>query len=468
MKKIKWMLIGTGGVLILWLLFNQFDAPEPKNVFSREDLRASYFGPDNGFYLLWGLVEPPEVDITSPETMGKYRAIFDPPGETDNFKRLKEFDAAKYKGGYKPFFKKLTNLQNLFVKKGEISWKQLESMNLKKMLPLDPDLNVLIERYRKLISAEDFQDFTEFHYLSPIPNLLTFLHVSRLYTAIHGVGALEGNWEENVSALFDQIDGTKKMIKGGRILVLNLVAKAVIIRTLNAVTYLMNRKECPGEVYELVTRRMPELQYEEFGSRDSFVGEFLAMGSVVSRGKAAIAFKFGEEFTFMEKLMVLLTYQRNRVSRMHYEYIKRCIDYESIPPHQWEGGFEAINMPRTRGAFWWFHNPGGKMLNDYWNANLSNVIHRSYRLKSIYDMVRIAAELHLHYSPDKPVQEILNSLTVYREIKDPCSGKPYRWNDEKQVLYGIGTDRKDDGGVKTKDLSSLNTDHPVPVILYVK
>ena len=69
MKKIKWILIGLGGILVLWILFNQIDGPKPKNVFTVGDLRASNFDPGNGFYILWGLIEPPEVDITSPEVI---------------------------------------------------------------------------------------------------------------------------------------------------------------------------------------------------------------------------------------------------------------------------------------------------------------------------------------------------------------------------------------------------------------
>ena len=258
------------------------------------------------------------------------------------------------------------------------------------------------------------------------------------------------------------------MIKGSRILVLNLVAKAVMIRTLHAVSYLMNRKECPQSVYQMVIQRMPALQYKEFVTRDSFVGEFLAMGSVVSRGKVTIAFKIGEAFSLWEKIVVFLTYKRNRVSKMHLEFIKRCINFEKTPPFKWESGIESINMPRTKGGFWWLHNPGGKVLNYYWNANLSKVIFKSYRLKSVYDMVRIAAELRLNYSPDKPVQEILDGLDVYQKLIDPCSGKPYRWNNQKQILYGIGADRKDNDGIQLKDWNDIHTDHNVPVILYIK
>ena len=79
----------------------------------------------------------------------------------------------------------------------------------------------------------------------------------------------------------------------------------------------------------------------------------------------------------------------------------------------------------------------------------------------------ISAELHLHYDPDKPVQEILNSLESYK-VLDPCSGKPYKWNDEKQLLYSIGIDREDNGGITNPYPGSVGVDFALPVILYLK
>ena len=72
-------------------------------------------------------------------------------------------------------------------------------------------------------------------------------------------------------------------------------------------------------------------------------------------------------------------------------------------------------------------------------------------------MTRISAELHLNYTPGKPVQDILNGLETYQTLLDPCSGKPYIWNGQKQILYSLGIDRDDYGG-KGYPITSLDTD----------
>jgi hypothetical protein len=120
---------------------------------------------------------------------------------------------------------------------------------------------------------------------------------------------------------------------------------------------------------------------------------------------------------------------------------------------------------RKGGFFWWLRNPVGKIVLDMAAANLGAIVFKSHRVKSLYDMTRISAELHLRYDPGKSVQENLNLLATYQTM-DPCSGKPYIWNDEKQVLYSVGFDRVDGGGLY--DRTTVQTDIVLPCVLYIR
>lgn len=77
--------------------------------------------------------------------------------------------------------------------------------------------------------------------------------------------------------------------------------------------------------------------------------------------------------------------------------------------------------------------------------SLKTAIYKTTILKSLYDLTRISAELHLRYSPEKSVEDILPQLEAYKTT-DPCSGQPYLWNQDKKILYGIGPDRIDNRG----------------------
>jgi hypothetical protein len=145
--------------------------------------------------------------------------------------------------------------------------------------------------------------------------------------------------------------------------------------------------------------------------------------------------------------------------------MSKLLKYEKTPPYQWETDLKAPKKLAS-GWFWWLQNPMGKVfLDNIGHPSFKSIILKSYISKTHYDMLRISAELHLNYTPAKSVTEILSGLETYKEL-DPCSGKPYIWNDEKQILYSIGTDRKDDNGKEQRHF--ISGDFVIPVILYLK
>lgn len=73
------------------------------------------------------------------------------------------------------------------------------------------------------------------------------------------------------------------------------------------------------------------------------------------------------------------------------------------------------------------------------------------------------AELHMNYSAERNVTDILKELDSYK-THDPCSGKPYAWNKKKGILYSIGTDRVDNEGADNPH-TWTDTDFAIPVVL---
>ena len=65
-------------LLVIWIVVNQFDAKLNPNLFTIKDIPGASFDNSNGFYILWALGEPPDVDIMSDEVIEKYRKLFDP------------------------------------------------------------------------------------------------------------------------------------------------------------------------------------------------------------------------------------------------------------------------------------------------------------------------------------------------------------------------------------------------------
>ena len=90
------------------------------------------------------------------------------------------------------------------------------------------------------------------------------------------------------------------------------------------------------------------------------------------------------------------------------------------------------------------------------------MIRETQQALALYDLVRISAALHLEDNPGEPVEKVLERLPAYKTI-DPCSGKPYKWHPQKRMLYSIGTDRMDNGGVM--DWKTATSDFALPVRL---
>jgi len=444
-------------LLVLYTVFNQFDVGEPTPGFSLKDIPPATFDRNNGFYRLFSLVYPENVDIELDEVFDRVRQLFDP--QFDNDKYLEEQDPSMYKKMYSPFYKKYRQLGRLELPtmSVEADWTRYVLSIKERIKKVRSDLTVFLARYQKLIDCKVFEDFTLIRAESPVPNLLAWLHAARLYTAVNLLDAAEGNWEQGASNLLDHLDFGKRTVKGIRVMITNLIGKAVTRLSIRAIASLMNQKECPKEVFQLVLDRTPPLKYEEFGSGTSFIGEALVIMSF---------YKFEmKDKSLLERLLYSLFFQENRVKKVHYVYMSKLLKYEKTPPYQWESDLEPPKKFAS-GWFWWLQNPMGKIfLDNIGHHSFKNIILKSYISKTYYDMLRISAELHLNYTPDKPVLEILNGLETYKEI-DPCSGKPYIWNEEKQILYSIGIDRKDDNG--TEQRYTFDGDYVIPVILYLR
>ena len=90
------------------------------------------------------------------------------------------------------------------------------------------ELAFLIERLRKLNNSSVFEDFTPFTYDAPVPNLLTWLKVSRLHTMNLALEALKGKWEPAGNDLLRQLTFSKMGGRGNRILITNLIGKVIM------------------------------------------------------------------------------------------------------------------------------------------------------------------------------------------------------------------------------------------------
>jgi hypothetical protein len=271
--------------------------------------------------------------------------------------------------------------------------------------------------------------------------------VSKLYTVLLVKEAVEGSEEGSVSSLLKQLKFSKKLIKSARSPAVNHAGKIIMQVSLKGINSLMNRDGCSPEIFSCVFEFLTPITYEEYGSRNGFIGLYLAydwwfnnqLDKNIERGNIEIGSRLGR--------VARLFLQTQRTLNYYFAYISKCIDYEKRPPFEWESAqitAESIN----KGLFWWLRNPAGKLVfsdKNYLKPDLTNRISASIETKIIYELARISAEIHLSHANGEPAEKIPGKLESYRAL-DPYSGKPYKWSRDKGILYSMGPNRKDDGG----------------------
>jgi hypothetical protein len=458
-------------LVVLYLLFNQIDAKLQPGLLKAQETPVAYFNKDNGYYRLWSLSEADEVNIEADAIITKYRKLGDPSQNLDV--NIDAHNADRAQAYRKSGIAKLKTLETQVSIRGK-SWTNHPTNSnedwiekiLAKRVEVNTSMDVLkvwLQRYQKLIDAKVFEDFSQARFDTPIPNLLAWLVTAKVYNVINMLDAVDGNWQHGVANILNHVSFGKRTQSGSLVLITNLVGKAVTAHSLYSLAAIMNHKDCPKEAYQQVLDGLPSIEYMEFGCSRSFRGEGLFFPSLLYNNVDSDGF----QASFGEKVLKFLLLQKNRTYNYHLKMIKRLLDFEKTVPYQWK---EPLNMPGNlaTGWVWWLRNPMGKIWLDHMDYGaLTNAIKKSYRLKAYYDILRISAELHLKYSNNssQPVSAILGELETYRSL-DSCSGKPYRWDEQKQVLYSIGTDREDDGGIE--DLNTYEKDFVIPCILYVK
>ena len=455
-KNVFQVILPVAVFFFLFFVVNQLDTSKPADMFTQEDLVPATFDKSNGFYRLWTLGEPADIDVESEAVINKYRKLFDP--GFDNEVYWRQFDYRAYRRGAIEITEEIRVDMEFPTGIRPDIWKYLMSpeANIKELQQAHP---VLLERYQELIDTPSVEDFSPpFRWSLPIFNHLAWLRIAKLYVAVNAKNAIEGQWEQGVTNLVAHTVFSRKIVNGSRILITNLIGKAVASLSLQMLAALMNRDDCPREVYNQILQGLPPLQPGDFGTKNSFIFETLAFDQYLERGIIDETREYGN---FFKSLAYKFFTQKNRTLKHFYQHIKEIIDYETTPPFQWES--EIPEVRKSKSTFWWFINPGGRLIADQWYSNFHSILLRTYKVRAFYDITRISAELHLKDDPGKPVEEVLKQLDTYNQTMDPCSGKPYAWDSQKQILYGIGPDRNNDNG--KYDAAAFDTDFTLLVRL---
>lgn len=443
------------GGIVAFIALNLFDSEAVQNPITPPNLKPASLAADNGFYILWLLAEPAETEIAARSAIMPIRALFDP--GYDNERTIAAYVETKIsKARSSQAWKEFSPPFPADTDPAGKDWFPFFTDNRQAVVKQKEQYAVLLSRYERLLASPRIEDFTLPRDDAPLPNLVMWMKVAKLSTGIQIVQALDGQWAEAASALIAQVDLCRRSISNSRALVFNLVGKAVMTQSLRALACLLSQEACPPAVMSQVLGGLAPLTYAEFGTRQGFTFEYLAMADQIDRIESGRLREDDLDLPLPGYLGPLLL-NSNRTKQYFAEYWNKMIEYESKPPHTWPA-LTALGYTRQSSHFlWWVRNPVGKIVADIAIPNMEGVARRSYALKARHDLVRISAELHLKRRAGQSAGALLPSLESYRAL-DPYSGRHYIYNEGNGVLYSIGPDRVDGGGIEKLMRSSMDSD----------
>ncbi|MCP4150546.1 MAG: hypothetical protein GY757_22560 [bacterium] len=449
MKRIKVILLAVILIPVLIFLALNIDIGSVPGDFTQRDLKPASLEKDNGFYRYLTLVEPAEVDVETAGIREKYRTLCAPDFEEQQENENTGADtwgSPQKLGDYLKNRKKINKETDVMSNTADFSYYDTKDVvtvlipRLKAIEKLVPRYDYLLRRYERLINSPKIEDFrTPAQEMPKLPITLLY-RLMRFYSALKINQALKGDWPGAIRGLLAQLDFGKRLADGSRFLGPNFNGKAVMRYSVAALNGLMNHKECPKEVYTQIFEGMPPLKPSQYRLGWAYVGHYLYLKNEIKK-----------EAQGADKILRFFCLQENRTMKYCLDYVNLLMKYEKIPMYKWKLGIKGLAWKQlSNHKLWWVRNAVGKQYADT-RLSIRTFTYRVFSIKTYYDLTRLSAELHMAYTPDKPVKEILENLESYKE-PDPCSGKPYMWNEKESLLYGVSMDGKDNKGSTRNNL----------------
>lgn len=424
-------------LVLIYFGYSIYHGGKVRGAFTEKDLEPASFKPTNGFYLFLALPEPPGVDIHSPEVIDKYRVIYDPGFKKKNVPKqtASNRDSPPGNRDYKGSFFKI-----LKIMEREHYYGGLFSGERKKILSFKKELSFLLERYRRMINVEIFEDFT-----GPDFDLISFPYqpymcTSGLFLAVNVCDALDGKWETAVENILKQVVFLKKFLKTARHEHYN-ISRYILTTVLRDLGRLIDHESCPPSLFSRVFKEMPPLSKQDFLPGNSLISFYLYFAN------------------YLDNIPFWKIYiQKERAKQYYVDYCQATIAYERECPYQRKSSwYDILRKFRSQRKKILFIGVDRLLKNLQFTRvefpRYSN-IQSTYSARALYDLVRLSAELRLKYDPGKTIVENLEGLDTYKRI-DPFSGESYKYSRERKVLYSFGRDCKDNNGAV-----SFNTAKP--------
>jgi hypothetical protein len=298
---------------------------------------------------------------------------------------------------------------------------------------------------------------------------------ARLFAASRVLDALDGGWLAAGAELLAAANAGFELIASGRTLAVNSLGKSMIELSLQALSSLLNRPECPREFARLMLDRLPERPLRAFGTRPVRTFNWMSFAASLARVKenrivdpALLKDYFRDPTAFyaiagfvgisrmglfnVTHAVAAFFVKENESVAMLRSFWEKVGALEDTPPWRWGPAYLRLRRSPeiATGPFWWLRNPLGKMMVQSavpftWPI-LQHYINRSHEMKVRYDLVRLLARARLKMGEKEKLDAAELRKILAAGGRDPFSGLSFRFSRGRGALYSVGPDAVDDHG----------------------
>ena len=450
------------------VILNRFDKLAARSGHGERDLPPSSLGADNGAFWLLFLGEPESEGLAVERKAADYG------------RQLRELERVERPTWQVPprtrplgarYWQTIADIP--FPRAPEWDWAGFLRTERARLARVRSGLSVLLTRYGRMIRCGAVADFGYRFEWDRAYALSAFVQATaRLHAALCLLDAEGGAWTRATDELAAAVRFGERLMAAAQTVFFNSLGRSIVEAALEGLAGLLNLPGCPRAVDESLLDALPTSSETRFGAHSALIGEFLWQSDRVERGdrllQSELAFRqllpgrggdqtrltvnvllgrqLGPE-TYMRLREVAfdLFLQKNRTKA----YLRAGLDWllalDATPPFRWG---EAAAHPPAFGRLnvSWLLNPSGRLLYESFGlVRQKRVIERAFLARALSDLVRLSASLHLDRQPEGDEGRDLGPL-------DPFSGRPYRWDAGRSLLWSVGADGKDDQGDAATDL----------------
>ncbi|MFK8012325.1 MAG: hypothetical protein AB8B80_09810 [Marinicellaceae bacterium] len=280
----------------------------------------------------------------------------------------------------------------------------------------NPRLQILLNRYHKIMDMEVYSNFLDVTMNSPLAAYGTLLKLSKIRLA---TSYKPKNRSEFIQHLHKDMEFWKLLLNQGKLLIDKMVAFASIKNNINNLSeYLRNNSVAETDV-ELIIDMLTPLTTDELDLSESFITEHrIGYNAYLELEKNSSWF---ESLTYQPNATINYGYEENynRLLKLAKLPLPELIKKIKLGIDDIEKSIKLHNI----------YNYTGKMLIKYSGPAYSHYTIRGHDLNNIIKMVNI--QYQAKTNPDLSLEQLL----IQPKNTNMYNDKPFEYDKESQIIY---------------------------------